>query len=399
MRTPRLHLSTSRIILGMVSVLAVFAASAAAATLYMSMTRADAKQAPAGHGTDITTSSTATSGFSVESVSASAFDTTIHLNVQLADPLGDGYSPALDNADLHMVTDKGDRLDPSSWIRAVDYGITADRRTAQVTIEGNPLPADTTSLNITLDALYTIPPNGSGVRPAGPWRGVATVDLARTPSSTNITAKLPTRIVDTGHGWRYVVDSLETDSSTLRLTYHVEGDTLGLSTLPIPNIVAGTLAATFPSGGEHETVETDRVPGTSSVTIKFGAAARTVTSPGSVVISRIGDTWAPSRLSLGGGAWEVNAASIQDHSEPFFSVSIASTLMLNLPGTHEGQPTLTDNLGRSYPLYHGSANFPPTTTTFDFDGTVDPAATQLTLAVPGYSSVESGDWTLSAPIS
>jgi DNA-binding CsgD family transcriptional regulator len=379
---------------------AVLAAGAGVALAVM-MLSPSGSDAPAAEATAPVPGAT---GLAIESVSATPFETTIVLNVSLPNAIPDGSSLIIDGRDLHIMPNTGSALDASSWLDSQDPRTAEDRKTTEITLKGGPLPANTTSLDVTVDAVYVVPANGGGTRHPGPWHGTASVTIDGADSLVDLTDRLPSRTVDTGYGWQYVIDSLQADATTIHMTYHVEGAVDHLASLSplgpsgLADSPAGVLEAPFPSGRDEATVEASRKRGASSVKIEFGGAARAVLSPATVEFERDGDSWTSNQVAIAAHSWNTRVGSTTHDGEPFVAVSTDAALLLAGASVPLGLPTLADNLGNNYVLGFDSSNYPSPGSTWDFNGPVDPAASTLTFTIQGYADVEEGDWGMDVPL-
>ena len=340
-------------------------------------------------GVSVLDDSTSSPGFSVVAVSATAFGTTIRFMIDLDTPLKDGESPALDLADFDI---------PGFSPNAIDYGISHDRQKAVFTLTGNALTAETRSLDITLRAFYVIPADGDGVRHEGPWHARASVSPGKvgTPQATGGESA-----IDTGYGWRYVIDAVEFDSTTARLLYHTEGDMKGLRPLPPRTSANPELVAMFPREGSGD-LQVDRPSPGATLIFQFAGPLRPVLRPASATFEQAGGAWLPSAITIAGGSLPARVMETTNGGSPYLTVQIelnpAATIMLNGSGSPGQSARLSDDMGNSYPLEHGSGDFPPTIATWDFAGPLAPGASRVTFAIDGYGVVEDGDWSYSAPV-
>lgn len=340
-------------------------------------------------GVSILEETSASPGLTVDNISATAFNTTDQFAIELDEPLKDGEAPVLDLSDLSI---------PGFAVEGIEYAVAPGRSRALFTLTGNALPAETRSVDISLRAYYVIPPDGDGVRHEGPWQARVTIAPGKAGTPQAATAKAT---LETGYGWRYVVDSVEFDATAVRLRYHVEGDTDGLRPLP-PTALTGDMAASFPGDGSgREELLADRPRSGSAAIFSFAGALRPVTVPATATFERKVGAWASASLAIGGQSLAAQIVETSQGGVPYISVRVdlnpATGLMLNGSGSPGQNARLVDDLGNSYRLEHGSANYPPTGSSWDFAGPVATGATRLVFMIGGYGVIEDGEWEFSVP--
>lgn len=346
-------------------------------------------------GTSLVTTRLEENGLRVTDVVATAFGVTITMEAGLDSPLPDGSVATFDLADLSIEVD-GASIDSSTWAKAVDYGVSPDRRAALFAVQGGPLPASAKSIRVSVPRLYVVPPDGDGVPQDGVRSAVAILDASRVPGARALAVTSP--VFDTGFGWRYVIDSVESDPTSVRLTYHVDGDTTGLQPVPVSD-PTGQPAVLLATDGRQATVVLPRDPGARAITAHFGGAARPVEHPGSVAFERVDGGWSSALLQLDGVSAPVEVRPSSLGGRDYVSIVATSTLLLNAYGSPGQVPQLVDDRGTMYPLYHGSSSgIPPIESEWDFEGPIDPTATRIVLTVNGYSELEAGDWSLTIPL-
>lgn len=344
-------------------------------------------------GPSLLQDSSASRGFTVDIVSTTGFETTLGFSIELADPLADGESPALDLNDLVVKTAAGHAVPHDTWVQHVTYGVSSDRRKASFVLQGKPFET-TNSLSLDLAAYYVVPPGGDGVRHAGDWSAVVEVDPRNAPAAGDAGTELVGRRIDTGFGWSYVIDRVQSDGIGIRLDYHVEGDVEGLTAIP-PDTAEGEVRAMLSTTHPGYSLGSPE-PGTKTVRVRFGGAVRAIHSPSTVVFAAADDS--PSTIDLDGRRHAAVLEISNAGGQQFVSVRIESDLMFAGPGSPGQDARLTDDLGNVYPLYHGSASNPPKFSQWDFEGPIDHDATTLTLSIDGYGVVEQGDWVLDVPV-
>ncbi len=222
--------------------------------------------------------------------------------------------------------------------------------------------------------------------------------------------------LDSGQGWSYVVDRIDRDGETLIVTYHMEGTLDGLDIFEFNDLsIADPDEAAYANGegiggrsgggGRLErvpvSVHLPLRPGGTDFEIVFPRVAQFVDQAIAIELTRDEDgSWAGEVL-VEGETITVNGADTEDHGEPFFSVRLAgpaggTVLLPGLGRSSPADPTLSDDLGRVYRLYHGSASLggedgkQPLEAGLDYEGHAQPGAAVLTLSVPGYSRIIPG---------
>ena len=330
-------------------------------------------------------------GLTITSVSATAFGTEIRFVSSLDVPLTNGAVATFELTDLSIVVN-GTPLDVAEWATSVDYGVSPDRRVAMFSILGRALPLGASKLRLSLPALYVVPPDGDGVRHDGLRTGGATLDSDRLPKVANVA--FGERTVDTGFGWRYVIEAVETDSTSVRLTYHVEGDVNGVRPLPPRDAATKANVVLVPATGRG-TVVFPRDPSDQQLIVYFGGLGRSVDAPAKATFERNATGWAVTDSDVGGAGAYIEVSSSVQGSLDFFSVIVTSPLSLNGPASLGQAARLVDDRDTSYSLYHGSSiGRSAIRSSWDFEGPIDPAATRLEFVVDGYARLEEGDWAL-----
>jgi hypothetical protein len=318
------------------------------------------------------------------------------MKANLGSPLPNGAVATFELADLSLAVD-GTPLDPSGWVKAVDYGVSGDRSVALFTVQGGPLPVGARSIGVSLPRIYIVPPDGDGIPREGLRTAVASLDPGRVPRAGAV--PVTNRVLDTGFGWRYVVDAVESDPTSARVTYHIEGDAEGIQPVPVPDPARRPNVVPLPEQGGRETLVFPRDPGQRDILLYFGAAARPVKHPASAVFERSERGWSDAVLNVDGTAVPVRVRPTVSAGRDYVSIVATSALLLNSYGSPGQIARLVDDHGRSYPLYHGSSSgIPPTESRWDFEGPIDPTATRMTMVIDGYAELESGEWSLAIPL-
>jgi DNA-binding CsgD family transcriptional regulator len=223
--------------------------------------------------------------------------------------------------------------------------------------------------------------------------GDASVAPASTPSA-GVTANPAAWTIDSGAGWRYVLDSVSVADSVAQVQYHVEGNTTGLFGLLPRDKGDPNEAIVIPANGAiSANVLVKLQPGATSFDLHFGTAVRSVDDPVEI-------TFAASDIGGQGHLVEIAGQRVPARifiQNGYTSVAITSNMLLNGPGARYGSgPTLRDNLGNDYPEYHGSAT--ATVSEWDFSGALSPSAASVTFRISGYAVTEGTPEVLTIPI-
>ncbi|MGH2608319.1 MAG: hypothetical protein ACRDHF_04455, partial [Tepidiformaceae bacterium] len=146
--------------------------------------------------------------------------------------------------------------DPTKWI---------------IELEANPLPPGTLALAMSVGRLeFVSGATGIAAGPTGPW--VAVLHVPPAAMGQDLTGRVPPEI-DTGFGWRYVIDGVDLVGSELSVTYHAEGNIRDLR--PWLLTVYGDATRTVMFHALTPTTATFQVaPGDEAATVRFGAAER-----------------------------------------------------------------------------------------------------------------------------
>ncbi|MFN0096518.1 MAG: hypothetical protein ACKVVT_17305 [Dehalococcoidia bacterium] len=200
--------------------------------------------------------------------------------------------------------------------------------------------------------------------------------------------------IDSGAGWRYVVDEVIADETSVTVRYHVEGDVAAdLGQLPA-DAGEGEVLLPFVPPGQTGEVVTPRTG--DSIAILGGPAARP-SEAGASVDFTVGVGGEATLASI--TSTEVSEAVLfyQERGN-FTSVRLTSHIGFTGRGSPGNGATLTDNLGNRYPLYHGSGTFPPKHSQWDFEGKLAEGVTSVRLDVPGSYLTERPTEKLQVPL-
>lgn len=330
----------------------------------------------------------------LDAVQANAFMTTFHLVLALQSARGGNDTIAVHPEDITMAPAPTD-----SQQAEVSVGGGSDGY-ASLTLTTGPLPSGTADVNVSLRRYFVLPGGRDGVEVRGAWHASGRVDLSAVPSSTSVSTGGG---LDSGQGWRYVVDSVATDGTAVSLTYHLEGSIDGLRTLgQVAQLLLEDGTAVNADGGPNtgstpETVHFATTQSLAGASVRFPPLLREHAESHDVTLVRDGDGWTGS-VTVGG---EESEASVTQ-SGGFIHVAIAGPQggHVAVTGSVAGA-TIRDAEGGRYDLYHGSEQYPDNspnvsriTATLDFEGELPASAGSLTLSVGGYREVLRGDWTL-----
>jgi DNA-binding CsgD family transcriptional regulator len=341
--------------------------------------------------------------FNVDILSADALSTRLRLTFVFDPIIGDGHAiPRFAPGDL-VVEPAGTGFNLAEQRGRMDI----DRSGADgvvLTVEVGPLPANTTDLDVLVrqlpmerlpsTAAEILAVSGGSTAPTvfvvpGPFE--AHVNIVPDPTVRDLTAFVP-RTIDTGFGWAYVIDQVTATSAELAVTYHVEGDTSGLGSMPASPPGPSILFDAAATGGAPKVVRFP-IASLSAISIRFGPGVRARELLSQATFRRLASGWAQASVVIDGAPYPVTLTG----SGVAVSVTVDAPVVLMGPSTG-GPETLADNLGSSYHLSGGSTKFPPGDSTWVFDAPVDPAATSLTFTLNGYAEVEQGDWSITIPI-
>ncbi|MPZ50286.1 MAG: hypothetical protein GEU75_13480 [Dehalococcoidia bacterium] len=251
-----------------------------------------------------------------------------------------------------------------------------------------PTPIQAEDFTLSISELAVVPNGGDGrVIACGLRSSARTSDFpVAAPFAVDSAAGMS---IDTGYGWRYVIDAIEFDATAVRVTYHVEGDIDGLVALP-PQAGDEAISIPFPQDGRSGAV---LVPAgrADHVRLVFEPAGRPIDKEVSLRLVRSGaGLW--SALDL--PSLIPDAAGLTVEEGEYVSIRLTAPTAYTGRGAPGNNATLTDNLGNAYRLYHGSASMPPRHSQWDFVGPLAIGVSELSLTLPGYLAIEEGSWEL-----
>lgn len=337
------------------------------------------------------------SEFTAQVLVANSLQTQVQLHVRLDSPATLDYLLHIETSQFAVYPNGDRQQDLAGSIFSV--GGSSDGNTLTMDVIFDALPTGTTFVEFVLgDYLERVPmtqaeadrQTTAGTRALRIQGGVvARADVFMDTVRLDVTARSP-KVLETGLGWRYVIDQVVAASTQLAITYHVEGDTSNLSGATPNRTVAGvngsarysrlpeTAIVAIPAGGD-------------SVLVEFGAANRLRTAPTTLKFTRDVTGWARATGQMHGAAV---SAAVNDGTP--IVAWLVSDLML-LPGDVAGLlPVLVDDLGRDYRIE--GAGTGTNDQQVRFAGPIDPAATELMLTLQGYVVREDGDWVLEFPV-
>lgn len=333
------------------------------------------------HGDTVLRSAVTNGRLTVEDVNSSAFSSVVVLRVDLDAPLAKDQSFATSAEKLTATFSDGATVAADE----VGYAISQDRTYGRVTVHFQH-PATGNSLTVRMGDYVVIPDGGNGIVHDTPMEAVVALNNGSLSVGQAIAVPAGTTQFDTGRGWKYVIDSVVGDATAVQVAYHVEGNIEGLRQIPQLTDADGIFLP-FPEDGSRGIVEAVRPAGGVAV-LRFGGAARPVHAPSSVTFSSDQGGWHADSLPAAVAATD-SAIVVDDR---FVSVRLVSDKAVIGSGSPGNLATLTDDQGKTYPLYHGSSSLPAGVAQWDFEGPMGAGATRLTLTIPGYSEIEQGDW-------
>lgn len=314
----------------------------------------------------------------ITDVRSSSFHTTIEFDVYLAQRLGSDESASVAAPGLRFAAGE-----PVAGV-AVSQNLLPNGVGLRVTAEF-PTPLQGEAFTLLIDELAVVPHDGDGRVIA---RELSAPGRVSGPATAQFIASASGARIDTGYGWSYVVDTIEFDAATVRVTYHVEGATESLVALPLL-AEDGVIAVPFPEDGVSGSVLVSRA-GAEQLRLVFGAAGRPVDQSVSFRLAR--DEM---------GAWQALApasvpevTAIQVTEEGYLSLRLDAEVAFTGRGSPGNHACLTDDRGNAYALYHGSGAFPPRYSQWDFTGPVAADAQELLFELPGHLAIEHGAWEL-----
>jgi DNA-binding CsgD family transcriptional regulator len=361
----------------------------------------------ASKGPDAADVNAGQAGFRIDSVTTSDLGTVVKFTVPLSKPFDSGYVPlGLDQITLPPEAVAREAFPSGRQIRVEP---SASNGSVAITYMTGPLPPDSTAVTVDVAKISI---DG---HPEGPWH--ATFPVVPT-QSRDLTGRVP-HSIETEYGWSYVIDSVRADDTAVAISYHREGPAEVLAQLQPASLVSQSAAAGATVRGATATstgatVVIDRPAGNMPVQISLpGAVVRsdkTVTAK----FTLTADSWQPTEVAIGGvpahAKLLLGTASTTLGPVPTpggggaqFSIEVDSPNVTLSPGAGiTANPTLVDDLGTSYVLFGGQANDGSTSGQasgflWNFRGTIDPKATQLTFSFPDLPDMQTGDWTLTIP--
>lgn len=336
----------------------------------------------------------ARAALTLDVASAGAFGSVVSFRLALAEPLPEGAAPVLEQGDLTIAAD-GVSLDAGPWLQSVEAGVAPDRRSLTFTLRGRPFPPEARHVAVTVAAYLAVLPGGEAVRRAGPWFAAGPLDR----SGPEAVSRRVNVVVDTGFGWRYVLDELTADETSVRLVYHVEGSTANAFPVPPSGAAAGAYWLLPVRTGEPGQAFFARPAGDGPLRLQLGGFERAVLERAAAEFWKGPDgAWRAGTLDLGGTRFPASLRPMDQGGSPSLSVRVTAPVMFNGRAAPGREATLTDDLGNQYHLDHGGGSLPPRVSTWEFRGPVHPRATLLSFRVAGYARLEVGDWWVTLPL-
>lgn len=344
------------------------------------------------HGPSVLGSVRSSEGTRVVDVAATAFSSTVVLEIPLEEPLPDGHVPAADRQDMSIHP--ADGAAPLQ-IRSIGFDTNAARDVLTVTAQADAIPGDADALEITLHQFYVVPPEGNGQPVAGPFTADVAVESSSIPEPKEVTQPGDgSWTVPTGDGWSYVIDRVHYDGVAVRVDYHVAGELDRLRNYYSLDHPENMLA--YPENGTSATATMSQALAANGVLdIEFAPALRRQAAPAEATFPADGiailpndnwrDTWKQDRhvdatIAVHGKDAPVGIF----HDKPRFGPDTGMITILVESEAHIGDhglgatATLTDDLGNSYRVSGSGSNLPPTLSHFTFDGPVAPEAETVT---------------------
>ena len=309
---------------------------------------------------------------------ASAFSTTVVFDVRL---------PATLNEDETFVvgttTVRFGGTSESIGAEVLAYDVREGRSVLRVTANFK-TPARAPSFTLTVNEVAAIPDGGDGRIEARLLTATGMISKA----SGAMTALLPPegREIVTGFGWSYVIEAVDADATSLRVTYRVIGNIEGLNPLPPDQVSDDEAFLRFPMDAQPVTAEFPK-PESGSITLVFGGAGRPGSATETYLFHRDGDAWRTTSATN-------EKLDLLATQAGYTSVRIESSRSFVRTGT---PGRLTDDLGNSYQLYHGSG-VAGRYAQWDFEGELPPAVQEVRFELPGAVVTEAGDWRLTLPL-
>lgn len=227
------------------------------------------------------------SGVTAEFTGLSPARTSIRMTITLPSPVPTDAVPSVGNAlRIRAHTARGVWFVTS---HSRDYHRGANGYDWIIDVDANSLPPNTVAVEMEVGGMTEISvARGAVSGIQGPWIGVLPVPDA--PIGKDLSSRAPASI-DTGHGWRYIIDGVDLIGSVVALTYHAEGDIEFLR--PARHLYTPD-DFTAPFQGVTPTTKRFTVPGdATALVVKLGNAARTESH------------WDNSQGSLESGNWSI----------------------------------------------------------------------------------------------
>ncbi len=206
-------------------------------------------------------------GVTAEFTGLSSARTSIRMTITLPDPVPTDAVPSVGNAMLIRAhTTRG------IWLvsdRGRDYQRSANGYDWVIDVDASFLPPNTVAVEVEVRGMTEISVAQGVVEGVqGPWVGVLPVPDA--PIGRDLSSRVPATL-DTGYGWRYVIDGVDLIGSVLALTYHAEGDIQFMSRVHMHD---GDRAVAEFVAVQPTTKRFEIPAGAESFVVTFGAATR-----------------------------------------------------------------------------------------------------------------------------
>lgn len=330
----------------------------------------------ASGGREVLTNTTASGPITITSVRASAFSTTIELDLKPA------TTPSAE--DTIAVESKAIHIEPPIALPHLDGVRRESADSIRLLLVGGPLAEGARNLTLTIDG-YVIVGSTQAAQIAGPWTARASTEGSR-PTAISVGPGGPLT-VDVGNGLRHVIDDASYDGYILRIAYHVEGDVNGLQMLAAPPTSTDALPLPLlgPAPGQPQNIDVRLETNAESVEVLLPHLVRSVKADMQGSLARAADGTFLGTISVAGSP--VTLKGVQRSADEI-DLSVTSPAGTNLAFTNSAAPVaLIDKTGRSYPLTHiggKAADTSGASSVFTFTGVLLPDVDALTIRLSGY---------------